>query len=78
MPFYPNGEYDPNEKLELIIQMMDDKGEQTMRIRYESIDIVRITNLIQVFTAGRYDKDARMTIDIAYPVNNEHQALPKV
>ena len=59
-------DYDPNESVEAIITMVDNKGEESMRVHHASIDIIRLTNLIQIFTAGRYDKDRRMVIDIAY------------
>lgn len=58
-----------NEPLHIIIKMVNSSGEETMKYEHPQCDILRLTNLIQIFSSGRYDTDVRMTVDIAYPAD---------
>lgn len=67
----PEKLYDINEKCHAIFRVINDKGEETMKYEHPQIDILRLSNLLQIFTAGRYDTDVRMTVDIAFPAPAE-------
>jgi hypothetical protein len=68
-------QYDINEKLCVEIKLIDSNGEETMKVCHESIDVLRLSNLVQIFSAGRFNTDVRMVVDISYPDRGAYECL---